>query len=79
MIWPALAWLVMRFAVCTLAPKHVAVLEHHGPEWQPMRIAMGWPSSLSSACALICFCICPAALSASSGVGNVAMTSSPMV
>ena len=32
MIWPALAWLVMRLAVCTAGAEDVAVLEHHRPE-----------------------------------------------
>ena len=79
MIWPALAWLVMRLAVCTLAPNTSRVSSTTGPKWQPMRIATGWPSTLSSAWRGICCCIWPAALSASSAVGNVAMTSSPMV
>ena len=38
MIWPALAWLVMRLAVCTLAPNTSRVSSTTGPKWQPMRI-----------------------------------------
>ncbi len=79
MICPALAWLVMRLAVCTLAPNTSRASSTTGPKWQPMRMATCWPSILSSACAAICFCIWPAASSASSGFGNVAMTSSPIV
>src|SRR5580658_413024 len=44
-----------------------------------MRMATGWPSTFNCACVEICCCICAAAFSAASALGNVAMTSSPMV
>ncbi len=39
MIWPALAWLVMRFAVCTVEPNTSRFSTTTGPAWQPMRMA----------------------------------------
>ena len=39
MIWPALAWLVMRFAVCTAEPKMSRFSSTTGPKLQPMRMA----------------------------------------
>jgi hypothetical protein len=39
MICPALAWLVMRFAVCTVAPKTSRLSSTTGPKWHPTRIA----------------------------------------
>ena len=41
MICPALAWLVMRLAVCTAAPKTSRFSSITGPKWQPMRMATG--------------------------------------
>ena len=79
MIWPALAWLVMRLAVCTAEPKISRFSRTTGPKLQPMRIATACSSTLSPGCSVICFCIWAAAFSASSAVGKVAMTSSPMV
>jgi hypothetical protein len=79
MIWPALAWLVIRFAVCTAEPKMSRFSRTTGPKLQPMRMATVCSSTLSWGCSTICFCICAAALRASSAVGKVAMTSSPMV
>ena len=49
MIWPALAWLVMRFAVWTAAPKISRFSSTTGPKCPPMRIAIGCPSTFSSA------------------------------
>ncbi len=46
MIWPALAWLVMRFAVCTAAPNTSRVSMTTGPKWQPIRIVICWPFDL---------------------------------
>ncbi len=60
--------------------EHVPVLEHHRPvsgsrrEWRP-----DCPSTLSWGWAEICCCIWAAALSASSAVGKVDITSSPIV
>jgi hypothetical protein len=39
MICPALAWLVMRFAVCTVEPNTSRFSTTTGPAWQPMRMA----------------------------------------
>ncbi len=36
MTWPALAWLVMRFAVCTVAPNTSRFSSTTGPKWQPI-------------------------------------------
>ena len=47
MIWPAFAWLVMRLAVCTVAPNTSRFSSTTGPKWQPMRIATACPSTLS--------------------------------
>ena len=79
MICPALAWLVMRLAVCTVAPNTSRFSSITGPKWQPMRIATGWPSTLSWAWLEICCCIWAAAFRALSALGKVDMTSSPMV
>ncbi len=79
MIWPAFAWLVMRFAVCTAEPKISRFSTTTGPKLQPIRMATVCSSTLSAGCSTICFCIWEAAFSASSAVGNVAITSSPMV
>ena len=79
MICPALAWLVMRFAVCTAEPKISRFSRTTGPKLQPMRIATVCSSTFSPGCSVICFCIWAAAFSASSAVAKVAMTSSPMV
>ena len=67
---PALAWLVMRLAVCTVAPNTSRFSSTTGPKWQPMRIATGWPSTFSWEWVEICCCICAAALSASSASGR---------
>src|ERR1700689_283521 len=69
----------MRLAVCTAAPNTSRFSSITEPKWQPMRIATGWPSTLSCGCEVICCCIWAAALSAASAVGKVAITSSPMV
>ncbi len=45
MICMALAWLVMRLAVCTVAPNTSRFSSTTGPKWQPMRKATGWPST----------------------------------
>ncbi len=70
MIWPAFAWLVMRFAVCTAEPKISRFSSTTGPKLQPMRMATVCSSTLSCGCVTICFCICAAAFNASSAVGK---------
>jgi hypothetical protein len=79
MICRALAWLVIRFAVCTAEPKMSRCSCTTPPKWQPTRIAT-WPCSCArSGAAVIRSCICLAAAIAWSDVANVDMTSSPMV
>ena len=79
MIWPAFAWLVIRFAVCTVAPNTSRASSTTGPKWQPMRIATRVPPVCRAGCSVIARCISLAASIASSAVGKVAMTSSPIV
>ena len=45
MIWPALAWEVMRLAVCTAAPNISRSSVTTDPKWQPTRIATLTPSA----------------------------------
>ena len=78
-IWPALAWLVMRFAVCTDAPKMSRFSSTTEPKWQPMRIATCWPCICSVGWTPMSCCISAAAFTASSAVGKMARISSPMV
>jgi len=77
--WPALAWLVMRFAVCTVAPKMSLFSSTTGPKWQPMRIATCWPWTSSSGWAPMSCCISAPPFTASLAVGKMARISSPMV